>query len=107
MGGKKGERQIRTVNVRRLPVGVQVAVARADLETSGMSPEVVVAQFACRLARANVLPGVEEIGGVGKVIPFEGLEYEELCVNDRPKCVFLELFLNSGFQGHRSCIIGQ
>lgn len=54
-------RPTHTVYIRRLPVFIQVAMRWADLEAGVMSSKVVVAQSASRLARANVLPGVEEV----------------------------------------------
>ena len=42
------------------PVTVQVSMCAPDLDTAGVTGEIIVAQLANRLAAANVLPIVEE-----------------------------------------------
>lgn len=79
------ERQIHTIHIRRFPVLIQVVVSLAHLEARVVSSEVIVAKPAGRLARADILSGVEECGRVSEAILLEGLEDEQLGVDDRPE----------------------
>lgn len=71
-------------------------MGRPHLEPAVVMLKIPVAESAGWFAGADVFPGIEELGGVGEAVLFEGLEDEELGVDDGAEGGLGDNFLDGG-----------
>lgn len=77
------------------------------LEPAIVMLKVPVAESAGGLAGADVFPGIEKVGRVGELFPFEGLEDEELGVDDGSEGGLGDDFLDGGVDVDRADVFYQ
>lgn len=71
-------------------------MGRPHLKPTIVMLKIPVAESAGVFAGADVFPGIEELGGVGETVLFEGLEDEKLGVDDGAEGGLGDDFLDGG-----------